>query len=226
VAELDRDRARPRPTKLQLRLVVGLLAVLVTMSIAGDLLTTTLADTHPLLLITLNSRIRILVLTTNELDALSYYGVATARLLVSDPLFFTIGMWYGDGAIRWVERKSPSWGDMLRMFERGFSKAAYALVFAAPNNIICLLAGASGMAPLAFVLLNVSGTFARLYAIRVLGATFESPIDTVLDFFKEYRIPLLIASAVLVTLSVLSDRRKGGGDIEIIHELEEELEED
>jgi membrane protein DedA with SNARE-associated domain len=222
VAELDRDRAR----KVVIRGVVGLLIVLVAMSYAGDLLTTTWADRHPLALIALNSRNRILVLTTNQLDALSYYGVASVRLLISDPLFFAIGLWYGDGAIRWVERRSSNWGDMLRMFERGFSKASYLLVFVAPNNIICLLAGASGMTPLAFVLLNVTGTFARLVAIRVLGAPFESPIECVLGFFQDYRIPLLIASAVLVTISIVADRRKGGGDMEIIHELEEELEED
>jgi membrane protein DedA with SNARE-associated domain len=219
------DPARNRPSKLKVRLVVGVLLALVVANTAGDLLTTTLADTHPLLLIALNSRNRVLVLTTNQLDAFSYYGVASLRLLAADPLFFLLGVWYGDAAIRWVERKWASQGQVLRWFEGAFAKASYPLVFLAPNNPICLFAGASGMAIPVFLVLNLSGTVARLYAIRVLGATFESPIEGVLDFFKEYRLPLLALSGVLVVTSVLLDRRKGGGEIEAIKDLEDELDE-
>lgn len=222
---MDTAPARPRPSRAKVRLVVGALVCLVIASYAADFLTTTLADTHPLLLIALSSRNRILVLTTNQLDALSYYGVASLRLLASDPLFFLLGIWYGDAAVRWVEKKWASQGELLRWFERAFSKASYPLVFLAPNNVICLFAGASGMAIPAFLILNVSGTFARLYAIRVLGETFESPIDSVLGFFQDYRWPLLAASAVLVLTSMLADRRTRKGELEVIRELEEELDE-
>jgi membrane protein DedA with SNARE-associated domain len=217
--------ARPRPSRAKVRIVVSAIVCLVAATLTGDALTTTWADDHPLALIALNSRNRVLVLTTNQLDALSYYGVASLRLLVSDPLFFLLGMWYGDAAIHWVERKWASQGQVLRMLETGFAKASYPLVFLAPNNWICLFAGASGMALPAFVALNVAGTVARLYAIRVLGATFESPIDSVLDFFEEYRLPLLALSIVLVVLSVVLDRRRGGGELGVVRELEEELDE-
>jgi membrane protein DedA with SNARE-associated domain len=205
------------------RLVVGALVGLVVASYVGDLLTTTWADRHPLALISLNSRNRILVLTTNRLDALSYYGVASLRLLASDPLFFLLGTWYGDAAIRWVERRWASQGEVLRWVERAFGRASYPLVFLAPNNAICLLAGASGMPVAVFLALNLSGTVARLYAIRVLGATFESPIEDLLGFFGRHRIPLLAASAVLVLLSVVADRRRGRSEIEAIRQLEDEL---
>jgi hypothetical protein len=75
-----------------------------------------------------------------------------------------------------------------------------------------------------FFLVNVSGTLVRLYAIRVLGATFESPIEDVLGFFQRYRIPLLVASVSLVLLSLALDRRKGGGELESIRDLEEDME--
>jgi membrane protein DedA with SNARE-associated domain len=217
---------RPRPKRLHVRLVVAALITLVVAAIIGDILTTTLADRHPLVLVALNSRNRVLVLTTNQLDALTYYTVPALRLLVSDPLFFLLGRWYGDSAIRWVERRQASYGEMLRWAERAFGKAAYPLVFIMPNNYICLFAGAAGMSIPVFIALNLSGTYARLYAIRVLGATFESPIDGVLDFFKEYRLPLLVISIVLVTVSLAIDRRKGGGELDAIRELEEELEEE
>jgi membrane protein DedA with SNARE-associated domain len=212
---------RSRPSKFKVRLVIGVLIGLVICTNVGDALTTTWADRHPLALIALNSRNRVLVLTTNQLDALSYYAVASLRLLVSDPLFFLLGRWYGDAAIRWVERRQASYGELLRWLERAFGKAAYPLVFLAPNNPICLFAGASGMPVPVFLALNVSGTFVRLYAIRVLGATFESPIDDVLGFFQDYRIPLLIVSVALVAASLLLDRRKGGGEVEALRDLED-----
>lgn len=217
--------SHPRPPRWAVTTVVGAVIVLVIANNVGQALTTTWAEEHPLALIALNSRNAILVLTTNQLDAWSYYGVASLRLLVADPLFFLIGMWYGDRAIAWVEKQWASQGQVLRWFETAFSKAAYPLVFLAPNNPICLFAGATGMRLRVFIVLNVAGTLTRLYAIRVLGATFEAPIDDLLGFFERYRLPLLAASILLVALSVWSDRRKGRGEIEVITELEHQLDE-
>lgn len=213
----------PRPVVVA---VIASLIGLVICSYVGDAMTTYWAEDNPLGLIALNSRNRILVLTTNQLDPLTYYGVAMVRLLVSDPLFYLLGRWYGDGAIRWLEQKWPSQGQALRWLESAFGKAAYPLVFLMPNNPICLFAGAAGMRVPVFLALNISGTIARLVAIRALGATFEAPIDDVLDFFGRYRLPLLIASVVLVLLSVTLDRARGGGEIEALRELEHELADD
>jgi membrane protein DedA with SNARE-associated domain len=214
---------RPTPSRRTLALLVTPIVVLVVMSNVGDLLTTTWAQDHPLALISLNARNRILVLTTNQLDTVPYYAVGTVRLLLSDPLFYLLGMLYGDNAIAWMERKAPTYGDLLRRVERFFGKAAYPLVFIAPNNYICLFAGAAGMPIGFFLILNVSGTVLRLYLIRVVGATFDEPIQNVLDFFARYRLQLLVLSILLVGLSVWNERRKGKGDIGEILDLEAEL---
>lgn len=205
--------------------IVGtLLVILVVMSTVGDLLTTTLADTHPAWLIALNSRNRILALVTNQLDPWSYYGIAMTRLLVSDPLFFLLGHWYGDAAIVWMEKRTKTWGDLLRQLERWFGKAAYPLVFLAPNNPICLFAGAAGMPIRAFVALNVSGTVARLYIIRMFGKQFEDPIANLLDFFREYRLPLFGLSLVLLLISIALEAKKGEPEITSYTHLDDELE--
>jgi membrane protein DedA with SNARE-associated domain len=214
--------ARPRPPRRAVAVVGTLIGALVIANNVGSIFTTTLAEDHPAWLLALNSSNRSLGLTTNQLDAFSYYGLGMLRLLVSDPLFFLLGVWYGDAAIRWLERKWASQGDLARTLERWFEKAAYPVVFFAPNNIVCLLAGASGMPLAGFIAANVSGTVARLYIIRVLGKTFESPIERVLDFFAEYRIPLLIVSIVAVGGSFLLDRKRGGGDLEVVEQLEDE----
>ncbi len=214
---------RVPPGPHTLKLLVAPIIVLVIASNVGDALATTLATTKPLALVALNARSRNLVLVTNELDAFSYYTVATLRLLVSDPLFFLLGYWYGDAAVRWMEKRTRTFGSTLRQIERWFSKAAYPLVFLMPNNYICLFAGAAGMSVAGFFLANITGTLLRLYLIRRVGETFEAPIDDLLGFLAEYRIPLLILSVALVGLFTLLEMRKGTSEVDALLQLDDDL---
>ena len=218
------EAARPGPSRLQLALVAVPIIGLIVASNIGDALTTSWAEDNPLALIALNARNRVLILTTNQLDAVSYYVVATLRLLASDPLFFLLGVWYGDGAIRWIEKRSPTYGELARKAEQGFGVAAYPLVVVMPNQWICLLAGAAGMSVPVFFGLNLAGTIGRLYLIRVLGEQFEAPIDDVLGFFREYRLELFLVSVALVVVFAVLERRRGKGDLETIRDLEYEIE--
>ncbi len=203
--------------------MVGLLVILVVMSNAATFLWASLVDTHPLWLLTLSSHNRYLALTTNALDTWSYYLVATLRLLAPDPLFYLLGSWYGVRAISWMERRAPSVGTSMRWMETAFAKARHVIVFVAPNNVVCLIAGAAAMHPLVFAVLNVSGTIARLALIRALGNVFQEPLDAVLGFVADYRWYLIAASVALTILSSLADRKRGGGEIDALRHLEDEL---
>jgi len=75
------------------------------------------------------------------------------------------------------------------------------------------------------VILNVTGTVFRLYLIRVLGDVFDSPIQWILDFIKEYRVPLLLVTVGLVAFSVWNEHRLGKGEISSLTRLEDEMEE-
>lgn len=211
------------PSRARLWLVLGPLIVLVIAAQLGDAFAPTLAVDHPLLLITLNARNRNLILVTNSLDALSFYTVGFLRLLASDPLFYILGFWYGDAGVKWVERRSSNAGNFLRTWEWMFQKAAIPLVAIAPNNFICLFAGAAGMAPAVFLTLNVIGTAVRLVLIRILGETFEAPIEAILDFIRDYRIPLTALSIGIVVVTVILDRRSGKGELEALTSIEDEL---
>ena len=202
-----------KPSRQRLAFVVVPIVGLIVAGYIGDALTTSLADKHPLLLILLNARSRILVLTTNQLDTFSYYLAASLRLLASDPLFYLLGRWYGDAMIQWVENRSKTFGEQIRLYERAFAKAAYPLVFLMPNPYICLFAGASGMRIGSFFALNIAGTVTRLYLIRRVGEAFDGPIDGILDFFGRYRLPLFILSVALVVFILFNDRRSGKSEI-------------
>ena len=210
-----------RPGRGRLALLAVPIVALVVMNNLGTALTTEWAERHPLALIALNSQNRTLILTTNQLDAWSYYLVGGLRLLVADPFFFLIGHWYGDSAITWLERRTKTFGEVFRQWEGVFRKAAYPLIFVAPNNPLCLLAGATGMSVTGFFLVNIAGTVARLYLIRRLGETFESPIDDVLGFIRDYRTPFLVLSIALAAFFLLSELR-GARGLEELEELAEE----
>ena len=216
--------ARRRPSRRAVALVGLPLAVLVVVSYVGDALAPSLVDTHPALLIALNARNRNLVLASNYIDARTFYGIGFFRLLLSDPLFFLLGYWYGDAAVRWMERRTKTWGQILRQFEQWFSKAAYPIVFIAPNNIFCLFAGASGMPVAAFLALNISGTIFRLWLVRTFGEALESPIDSLVGWIGDNRGILLVISTSLVLLSIALEVRRGESEVTALAHLDDELE--
>jgi membrane protein DedA with SNARE-associated domain len=220
-AEHSAERVPPHKHTLKILLVP--IVALIVISNVGDALAPTLVNEHPLQLIAMNARNRNLILATNQLDALSYYLVGTLRLLLSDPLFFLIGYWYGDIALKWMDHRSPTYSKHVRQWEKWFAKASWALVFVMPNNFICLFAGAAGMSVGVFFALNITGTIVRLYLIRWLGEAFERPIDWVLDVIQEYRIPLLIVSLSFFGYAMVKEIRQSRRDID---ELSEALDEE
>ena len=223
VATPSEDR-RPPPGRHTLKVLAVPIVGLIILSNVGNALAPELVNTHPLQLISMNSSNRNLILVTNQLDALSYYVVGCLRLLIADPLFFLIGYWYGDTALRWTEHRTKTFGKSLRQWEGWFGKAAYPIVFIAPNQYICMFAGAAGMSVVGFFVTNIAGTLTRLYLIRRLGETFESPIDGVLDFIGEYRTPLLIASILLFAFTTVNELRRGKGELEGFAEAVEDAE--
>jgi membrane protein DedA with SNARE-associated domain len=212
-----------RPSRRALTMVGVPLAVLVVLGYVGDALAPSLVDTHPAWLIALNARNRNLVLVSNYLDAWTFYGIGVVRLLLSDPLFFLLGYWYGESAVQWMERRTRTFGSTMRQMEGWFSRAGLILVFVAPNNIVCLLAGAAGMSLSAFFAANVAGTLVRLYLIRRVGEAFDAPIQSLLGFLRDYRIPLLVLSVVIVAASTLWEMRSGEGELEAVLHLDDEL---
>ncbi len=215
------ERGQP-PARWIVRLVIGYVVVTQVAAIIGDLNTALWFDRHPALLIALNPRNRILTLTTIYLDATTYYVVGFLRLVASDPVYFLLGYWYGDRAIDWIERRSKTYGPLIRDGERYFRKVAYPLIFLMPNNVICAMSAATGVRIIPFIVLNVSGTVARLVLIRQVGEVFESPLQGVGGFIAEYRIQIFIISAIAVAWSVYNEFFSGQSEAGSLMELTEE----
>jgi membrane protein DedA with SNARE-associated domain len=219
------DEAPPaRPSRRRLTLLLGPIVVLTALAYVGDFAWAGLVKQHPLWLISLNTRKRYLALVVPHTDPLPYYLVGTIRQVISDPLFFLLGRWYGDAGVRWLERKLGEGGSMVRFMERGFAKASWPMVAIFPNALICMLAGASAMPVWLFFLLNVGGTFVAMVVLRVFGDVFGSPLAAFTGFVNDYRIPIIAVSGVLVAINIITNRKKGTSELESIGELERELE--
>lgn len=213
------DRAPVRHRTLVL--LVAPVAVMVAMGYVADALWPTLVQDHPLVLLGLSARNRYVVLVAGRVAEWSYYLVGSLRLLAPDPLLFAIGWIYGPAAIRWMERRSPTGGRVMRTLERWFARWGHPLVVIAPNNYVCLIAGASGMSPAMFAFLDVTGTVGRLALLQVVGDVFSGPIDALLGWIGHYRIPLLVVSTLLVAVAVVGELRRSRAELDELHELED-----
>lgn len=208
--------------------MVLLLVPIVALTIAGytaDALWPSLVESDPLLLMLLSAKNRYLVLVVNHVDIWWYYVVGTIRLLPPDPFFFALGWLYGDAALHWMERRTPTVGRLMRTLERWFGRWGAPLVVLLPNSYVSTIAGAARMPPVRFAVLNVIGTIGRLVMIAVIGDVFAGPIDSLLDLVARWRVQLLVITISLVVLSWVLELRNGRREIEALRELEDAADE-
>jgi membrane protein DedA with SNARE-associated domain len=202
------------------------LAVLTAVGYLGDAFSPTLIDSAPLVLLGSSARLRNMLLVSPQVDAVPFFVVAVARLVIADPLFFAFGRKYGDVAIRWMEHKLGSGATVVLWMERGFKKAAWPMIALMPNNWICLLAGATGLGWVPFLIVNIGGTMVRVALVRMLGDAFANPILDVTDWITDHRLPLTVITFALVLLTVAHAQRSGRDVIETPAELADELSEE
>jgi membrane protein DedA with SNARE-associated domain len=211
---------RTRPSRRKLQLLIGAIVVLAIAGTTATALTPRLATRDPLLLIMLEARNRNLVLA-RHVDLLPFVVVGTLRRMISDPLYWLLGTWYGDKAIRWLEEKAGG-GALVRVTEQFFTKAAYPMVFLFPGAVVCALAGATGMPFPAFVVTNLAGTITMVILLRLAGDVLSGPVDAVLGFFDRNLVTTTAITIALVVLSLILQRAQGKAEVPSVKELEDD----
>ena len=211
---------RGRPSRRKLQLLVGAIIVVFAAGLTAFAFAAPLATNHPLLLITLDSRNRYLILA-REVDVVPFFVIGVLRRVATDPLYWLLGYWYGERAIRWLETKG-GWGPLAPMVEKVFAKAAYPMVFLFPGQIVCALAGATGMPIWAFLAVNVSGTITMVTVLRITGDVFGGSVDAVLGFMGRHALVITIVTLSLAVLSLVLNRVTS--EIPSVDELEPDAE--
>jgi membrane protein DedA with SNARE-associated domain len=218
------DEDRPRLPRKKLVLIVAPIVVLAVVGTITTALTPALAAKHPLLLIALEARNRNLVLA-RRVDFLPFLLVASFRRTLTDPLYYLLGYYYGDRAVRWLEVKAGM-GSYARLMERVFQKASYFAVFFFPGAIVCALAGVIRMRFAVFLAINVAGTLAAVVSLKVFGDAIASPVEAVIRFFDRNLVTTTIISVALVVLSVFLGRWESQLSMKDIEDLDPEAAED
>jgi membrane protein DedA with SNARE-associated domain len=216
------ERGQP-PSTTVVRLVIGAVIVSWAAALAGDLFAAYLIDQGPnrhAVLVGLTPRLRYLVSAPESgMSVVTYGVVGFVRLVASDPLYYLLGFWYGDRALAWVERRSRTYGPMVRDGERMFRKIALVLIFAVPNNIICALAGASGVGVGVFLLLNITGTIFRLVLSWTVGELLEAQVESAVGFVGNYRPWFFALSAIAVAYAVFVEFRGDNSELKTLSDL-------
>lgn len=215
---------RPQPSRRTLTLIVVPILAVVVVGTLGNMFHPQLLNNHPLLLVAMEPRNRYLLLVAEKVSFLPFLVVATIRRLVSDPLFYLLGYLYGDKGVRWIERKMGDSGGLVRGLERGFARAAPIMVFLFPGAIVCVLAGATGMQPVLFFVLNVLGTVTMVTLLYRFADFFDGPLGAVNRFYADNGKLLTIISVVLTVVWLVQQRRQGRSELESISTIEKELE--
>ena len=236
-ADAPATTAPPAPIdRRHLALLITPIIIMLVGANVGNALLPSLATDNTTLLIILGAANRNLIVAArsaetwlemgNNVPLILYGVIGFLRLLAPDPLFYALGWHYGDTAISWMERRTPSFGEMMRQLEKVFAVAGWALVLIMPNNYVCLLAGAARMRKSIFWACNIVGTIGRLILMWFIGQALQEWIDKLLGFVKEYRIPLLVVSIGLVAFTTMREWRSGNSEIKTLLDLEHELEQD
>jgi membrane protein DedA with SNARE-associated domain len=204
---------RPRPSRRTLILLVAPIVIITVMGLVASAFTPTLATKHPLLMIALDARNRFLVLA-RHVDIVPFVIVAVLRRSFSDPLFYLLGRYYGENALRWLQKKGGA-GDLVPLTEKLFRKAGYPMVFAFPGAIVCALAGQTGMSPIGFLIANLSGTLTSVFLVRRFSSAISSPVEGLLGFFSRHLVATTAVSVGLVVLSLVLNRVQEKLDLDL-----------
>jgi membrane protein DedA with SNARE-associated domain len=122
-------------------------------------------------------------------------------------LYYLLGRWYGDAALRWFARRSRFGGRSVDRTERAFRRYAFPAVFLLSDKPVCVLAGSSGMAPVVFVALHLPGTVLRIVMLRMLARSGHSTFSRIDDIIERYAVWLTVLFVVITVISVVVTAR-------------------
>jgi hypothetical protein len=191
----------------------------------GNALAPTLLNDEPTLLLALAPRLRWLLLSSPNLDGLSFYGIPFVRAAGVLSLYFFFGRRYGDAALRWAEDRAGKSMRPVRFIERQFHRGRYPLIVFFPGTLAAMLAGADKMPFVGFFIVIMLATAARLVLIRYVASLIEGTLLDILDWIGNNQLWLTIGSVALVTIYVMWTNRSSTTPIESVENIAEELDE-
>lgn len=158
---------------------------------------------HPLLLIALDARAHGLLLASPKVGTAEFIVVGLASRFTVHWLYYLLGRWYGDAALRWVARRSRFGSRAIDRSERAFRRYAFPAVSLLSDKPVCVLAGTSGMAPVLFVALHLPGTVLRIVVLRMFARSGHSTFSRIDHIIERNAVWLTVPFVVATVISVV-----------------------
>jgi len=160
----------------------------------------------------LDARTHGLLLASPKVGTAEFIVVGVASRFFVHTLYFILGRWYGEAALRWVASRSRLASRVSARTERAFNRFAVPAVLILSNKPVCILAGSAGMGAAWFVVLHLAGTILRIIAIRMLAQSNHEVlggIDDVIDRNAGWlTVVFVIGTIATVTLTAHLHRRR------------------
>ena len=201
----------------QRRRVKRLAAFPVALALAayvGQVLTSSLVDSQPLLLISLNATDPMLLLAAHQTGPLAFLLVGSIRLFAPDLFLHQLGWEFGPATKNYIADEFGKNSGRLRtiaVLERWFPRVGWLLLFLVPGYPMCLLAGIARMRRVPFVAINLAGTLSRLLLIYWVSSVFDGPIGAVVRFISRFSLPFTLLMVLLVVLQSGRGRNRPTG---------------
>ena len=141
-------------------------------------------------------------------------------------VYYLLGYWYGDQALRWLEARSPQALRPVLWIERKFHRARIPVTMLFPSNIAAMLAGADRMPIPVFFGAALSSIALRIWAVRSLADAFRGTLLDVLDWVGGNQIWLTAVSVMSVVAWIAWSNRHGIRHDETVEEIIEDFEPD
>ena len=215
----------PAPTPLQRNLVFGAIGTAIVLGWVGDAFWASLVDRSPLTLLLLNAKPRYQILTVNELALWVFLPVALVRLVITKPLLWLTGGWYGPRTVDWIRGRSHRAGRLVHWAQRHFPRRGWMIMLITTSNPVCLLAGSVGYSLARLMIWAVLGTLIRLLAVVIVGDIFSDAISAFTGWVIDHRVPVVALSVTVVVAGIWWQRRKGTSELDELASLEEAVEE-
>jgi len=184
----------------RLLVLSGLVAFFYALGLLGLALSPLLLRERPLLLVLINPTTSILLLVSARVETLPFVILATARRFAFHIVFFLIGRWYAERAVRWMEEHSGGPQPLLGFVERAFARAGWLVILVWPGPLPSVLAGSGRMVPALFVALDLTATLVSVLITRAAANAAANPLEVVLRFADRNADRLTILFIVLVVL--------------------------
>jgi membrane protein DedA with SNARE-associated domain len=154
----------------------------------------------PLLLLVLAPMGRHVALAAPFVPLLALLAVVLLRRLVALTASWALGRIYGPGAVEWIEARSARGGAVARHTEQLFARWGTPLLFVAPTNLVCALAGAAGVRPAVVFGLAAAGELAWTLALYRFGTAISEWTGPLVAFLGEH---MLVATLITIGLALL-----------------------